>query len=107
MEDGSLANVHFIGITYNTESVTAAKQVVNFLLSPQAQAKKQQLAVWGDDSVLDFSMLSASEKALFKPAAKHTAALDTQKAVPLFAEPHSSWTDALRQAWFLRYGERF
>ena len=107
MEDGSLANVHFIGITYNTENIEAAKQVVNFLLSAQAQAKKQQLAVWGDDSVLDFGMLSANDKALFKPAASHSAALNRQKAVPLYAEPHSSWADALRQAWFARYGERF
>ncbi|CAD5272577.1 putative thiamine transport system substrate-binding protein [Alteromonas sp. 38] len=107
MEDGSLANVHFIGITYNTENVEAAKQVVNFLLSPQAQAKKQQLAVWGDDSVLDFSMLAANDKAMFKPVSHHVSAINKEEAVPLFAEPHSSWTDAIRQAWFDRYGERF
>ena len=107
MQDGSLANVHFIGITYNTSNVTAAKQVVNFLLSPKAQAKKQQLAVWGDDSVLDRSLLSASSKALFEEATQHPSALNKEKSVPLFAEPHSSWTDALRQAWFERYGERF
>lgn len=107
MEDGSLANVHFIGITYNTENVTAAKQVVNFLLSPQAQAKKQQLAVWGDDSVLDFSMLADNDKTLFNGVSHHASALNKQKTVPLFAEPHSSWTDAIRQAWFDRYGERF
>lgn len=107
MQDGSLANVHFIGITYNTENIAAAKQVVNFLLSPQAQAKKQQLAVWGDDSVLDFSMLAAHDKALFKPSSHHASALNKEKTVPLFAEPHSSWTDAIRKAWFARYGERF
>ncbi|MFW8590900.1 ABC transporter substrate-binding protein [Glaciecola sp. 2405UD65-10] len=107
MQNGSLANVHFIGITYNTSNVTAAKQVVNFLLSPKAQAKKQQLAVWGDDSVLDRSLLSASSKALFEEPTQHPSALNKEKSVPLFAEPHSSWTDALRQAWFERYGERF
>ncbi|MDO6576227.1 MULTISPECIES: ABC transporter substrate-binding protein [Alteromonas] len=107
MQDGSLANVHFIGITYNTENVAAAKQVVNFLLSPQAQAKKQQLTVWGDDSVLDFSLLSANDKALFKSTSHHASALNKENTVPLFAEPHSSWTDAIRRAWFARYGERF
>jgi len=107
MEDGSLANVHFIGITYNTANVEAAKQVVNFLLSPQAQAKKQQLAVWGDDSVLDMSLLSTAQKVLFTSDTHHPSALDNDKTVALFAEPHSSWTDALREAWFDRYGERF
>ncbi|HBA57389.1 MAG TPA: ABC transporter substrate-binding protein, partial [Alteromonas macleodii] len=36
MQDGSLANVHFVGLTYNSKNKTAAKTVVNFLLSPEA-----------------------------------------------------------------------
>lgn len=107
MQDGSLANVHFIGITYNTANIDAAKKVVNFLLSPVAQAKKQQLSVWGDETVLDMSQLSEAEKALFNTKQSHASALDSKHSVPLLAEPHSSWTDALRDAWFERYQELY
>lgn len=106
MEEGSLANVHFLGIPYNAAHRQSALTLVNFLLSPQAQAKKQQLAVWGDDTVLDMAMLSPSQRDWFTQQQVHPSALPATTAVPLFAEPHASWTDKLRQAWFERYGER-
>lgn len=107
MQDGSLANVHFIGLTYNSKNKAAAKTVVNFLLSPQAQAKKQAVEVWGDDTVLDLESLSASDRALFVQDNIHPSALDKSQPTVLLAEPHSSWTDALREAWYERYGARY
>lgn len=107
MQDGSLANVHFVGLTYNSRNKAAAKTVVNFLLSPQAQAKKQAVKVWGDDTVLDIKSLSASDQELFVEDNIHPAALDKSQATVLLAEPHSSWTDALREAWYERYGARY
>lgn len=107
MSDGSLANVHFIGLTFNSPNKTAAKRVVNFLLSPEAQAKKQRLQVWGDDTVLDTNLLSASQKRMFETGESHPSALDKSQSTPLYAEPHASWTDALRQAWEERYGARY
>ena len=106
MEEGSLANVHFLAIPYNAAHSKSALTVVNFLLSPKAQAKKQQLEVWGDATVLDMSMLTEQQKAGFNTQQTHPSALPTDTAVPLFAEPHASWTDKLREAWFERYGER-
>nr|WP_256253668.1 ABC transporter substrate-binding protein [Alteromonas sp. V450] len=107
MQDGSLANVHFVGLTYNSKNKAAAKTVVNFLLSPQAQAKKQAVEVWGDDTVLDLESLSASDQALFVEDNIHPSALDKSQPTILLAEPHSSWTDALREAWYERYGARY
>ena len=107
MQDGSLANVHFVGLTYNSKNKAAAKTVVNFLLSPQAQAKKQAVEVWGDDTVLDIERLSAPDQALFVESNTHPSALDKSQATILLAEPHSSWTDALREAWYERYGARY
>lgn len=107
MQDGSLANVHFVGLTYNSKNKAAAKTVVNFLLSPQAQAKKQAVEVWGDDTVLDLESLSASDRALFVQDNIHPSALDKSQPTVLLAEPHSSWTDALREAWYERYGARY
>lgn len=107
MQDGSLANVHFVGLTYNSKNKAAAKTVVNFLLSPQAQAKKQAVEVWGDDTVLDLESLAASDQALFVEDNIHPSALDKSQSTILLAEPHSSWTDALREAWYERYGARY
>ena len=81
--------------------------MVNFLLSPQAQAKKQAVEVWGDDTVLDLESLSASDRALFVQDNIHPSALDKSQPTVLLAEPHSSWTDALREAWYERYGARY
>ncbi|NMH59874.1 ABC transporter substrate-binding protein [Alteromonas ponticola] len=107
MQEGSLGNVHFVGISYNTAHPEAAKQVVNFLLSPKAQAKKQQQAVWGDETVLDVAMLSAETQRLFAVEDLHPAALPPGAIYRLLPEPHASWTDALREAWFVRYGARW
>ena len=107
MHDGSLANVHFVGLTYNSSVKNAAKTVVDFLLSPKAQAQKQKLKVWGDESVLDLSLLSPSDRALFDQEGGHPSALDKSQTVKLIAEPHSSWADAIRNAWYERYGVRY
>ncbi|MBU3023073.1 ABC transporter substrate-binding protein [Aestuariibacter sp. A3R04] len=107
MQDGSLANVHFIGLTYNSSNTEAAKTIVNFLLSPEAQAEKQKLAVWGDDTVLDMSILPKGQQALFENDTIHDSALDKSQQTMLLPEPHASWTDALRDAWYARYGARY
>ncbi|MCU7553258.1 ABC transporter substrate-binding protein [Alteromonas sp. ASW11-19] len=107
MQEGSLANVHFVGISYNTAHPDAARQVVNFLLSPEAQARKQQLAVWGDETVLDLSLLPKAARQRFVSQSSHPAALPAGAINRLLPEPHSSWTDALREAWFERYGARW
>ena len=107
MQDGSLANVHFVGLTYNSKNKTAAKTVVNFLLSPEAQAEKQKLTVWGDDTVLDMASLTQAQAMLFKDESVHKSALDKSQSAVLLAEPHASWTDKLREAWYERYGARY
>lgn len=107
MQDGSLANVHFIGIVFNSPHKKTAEQVVDFMLSPLAQSQKKKLAVWGDDTVLDMSLLNAEQHALFTTNETHPSAMPSNSSSPLIAEPHSSWSDALRQAWFERYGARY
>ncbi|WP_018981434.1 ABC transporter substrate-binding protein [Salinimonas chungwhensis] len=105
MQDGSLSNVHFIGITYNSAHKSDAMKVVNFLLSPQAQAKKQRVSVWGDETVLDMTRLTQDQQKLFAVDNRHPSSLPPAGHHVLLAEPHTSWTDALRKAWFARYGE--
>jgi putative spermidine/putrescine transport system substrate-binding protein len=52
METGSIQNSHYLGIVAHSGKKAAAMVVCNLLISPQAQWKKAQPAVWGDGTVL-------------------------------------------------------
>ena len=90
---GTIGNVHFVAIPANARAKAGAQVFANFLLSPQAQIHKADIAVWGDGSVL-------------KNAARQTAAGALADAVPTLPEPHASWVEALESAWLQRYSTR-
>ncbi|USE36026.1 ABC transporter substrate-binding protein [Endozoicomonas sp. SCSIO W0465] len=46
-DTGTLGNTHFLAIPFNSDSTAAAQVVINFLLSPEAQAHKANPDVWG------------------------------------------------------------
>jgi len=98
---GTIANTHFVAIPYNAPSTAAAQVVANFLLSPQAQARKADVKVWGDPTVLDISRLTAAEQALFNAQPLPGQVRRTAPALP---EPHASWVDAVEREWTRRYG---
>ncbi len=106
MKDGSLSNIHFIAMPYNAAHPDSAKLVVNFLLSPQAQAKKQQASIWGDSTVLVPAKLTAEQQTWFQPEAQlHASATIANQAIsPALSEPHASWSLVITQQWLQRYG---
>ena len=78
--------------------------LANFLLSPEAQAQKQSLDMWGDRSVLAISQLDDSDQMLFEQGERHPSALPVDALSNTLAEPHPSWMTALQDAWLERYG---
>lgn len=99
---GTIGNVHFLAIPVNANASAGAQVFANFLLSPEAQARKADVSVWGDGSVLDPAKLpEAARAALGKPAPGALA-----EAVPTLAEPHASWVELLEAEWLRRYGAR-
>lgn len=106
LEGGTLGNVHFVAIPFNAEHQAGALVVANFLLSPEAQARKQDIEVWGDPTVLDMQQLDASQQAAFMNTSDHPARLPAEALEQLLPEPHPSWTRALEQGWLERYGNR-
>jgi putative thiamine transport system substrate-binding protein len=106
MRDGSLSNIHFIAIPYNATHTDSAKLVVNFLLSAQAQAKKQQASIWGDTSVIALSQLPAAQQAWFQPPTQShpSAQIANQESSPALGEPDPSWTKVIATQWLQRYG---
>lgn len=105
-EGGTLGNSHFLAIPYNSPHQDASMIVANFMLSPIAQAHKQDASVWGDATVLDLNRLEPEQRKLFDDVPSHAALLSpTQLGKPL-SEPHPSWVEPLEQAWLKRYGNR-
>ena len=97
---GTIGNTHFVAIPYNAPNKAGAQVVANFLLSPAAQARKADIDVWGDPTVLDVPRLPATDQALFKSAIRPGQLLKTAPTLP---EPHASWVDALEKEWVRRY----
>ena len=106
MKDGSLSNVHFVTIPTNAKHKAAAKVVANFLMSVEAQAKKQQPSEWGDRTVLDLNLLTTDQQLMFKPPNQHPSALPASAKSPSLSEPHPHWNAVLAEAWERRYGAK-
>jgi len=99
---GTIGNVHFVAIPVNAKAKAGAQVLANFLLSPEAQVHKADIAVWGDGTVLNTAKLPAAMQARFHK--KAPGALTSH--VPTLAEPHASWVEALESEWLKRYGTR-
>lgn len=100
-KNGTIGNTHFVAIPVNARARAAAQVVANFLLSPQAQARKADLKVWGDPTVLALAKLDAADQKLF--ASVSVPGSVTQPA-PALPEPHASWVPLIEAAWLERYG---
>jgi putative thiamine transport system substrate-binding protein len=103
LDNGTIANTHFVAIPYNARAKAAAQVVANFLLSPEAQAKKQDPRVWGDHTVLSLDRLAAEERRLFEELPRGVATLSPEALGPSLLEPHPSWMTRIETAWQARY----
>ena len=99
---GAIGNTHFLAIPYNARGKAAAQVVANFMLSPAAQARKADIAHWGDPTVLNVAALPAAERALFNATQKPGQVATTAPTLP---EPHASWVEPLEKAWTQRYAK--
>jgi putative thiamine transport system substrate-binding protein len=101
-EKGTIGNTHFVAIPVNAKAKEAAQVFANFLLSPEAQARKNDIKVWGDPTVLAVAKLPADQQAAF---AGETVAGSVSLPGPTLLEPHASWVPLLEAAWLKRYGK--
>lgn len=100
---GTIGNTHFVAITFNSSAKEAAMVFADFLISPEAQARKSDPVIWGDPTVLAVRKLPAEEKALFTAIEKGPATLSAEELGRVLPEPHPSWVQALEQEWQKRY----
>jgi len=72
---GTIANTHFVAIPFNASDKEGAMVVANFLLSPEAQLKKADPAVWGDFPAIDVSRLDPAWREKFETQPRGVATL--------------------------------
>ncbi len=77
--------------------------VANFLMSPEAQAHKQDPRIWGDFTVLDTTSLPDPARAEFAALPRGVATLSPAELGPGLPEPHPSWSAWLEAEWERRY----
>jgi putative thiamine transport system substrate-binding protein len=102
--DGTIGNTHYVAIPYNAANRAAALVLANFLMSPEAQARKQDPEVWGDMTVLDMNKLTEADRALFEALPRGVATLPVEDLGATLPEPHPSWMTMTEAAWLERYG---
>ena len=101
---GTLSNTHFVAIPYNAAAKAGALVLADFLLTPEAQARKQDSKVWGDPTVLSMARLDAADRARFDALDLGIATLKPDELGPAIDEPHPSWMERLESEWKRRYG---
>ncbi len=99
LRKGTIGNTSFVAIPYNAAHAEGAMVLANFLLSPQAQARAQDIRHMGSVNVLDLARLPAADRALFdrltpSPALPSAADLGQPQL-----EPHASWMTRLAAEW--------
>ncbi|MFT7214306.1 MAG: putative thiamine transport system substrate-binding protein [Granulosicoccus sp.] len=103
-DNGTIGNTHFVTIPWNASAKAAAMVTADFLISPEAQARKADPEFWGEPTVLAVSTLDEPDQALFKKIDLGIWALPIGSGT-ILPEPHASWANALEAAWLERYGQ--
>ncbi len=103
LKGGTIGNTHFVAIPFNARGKEGAMVLANFLMSPEAQARKQTLEAWGDDTVLDMTKLTAEERRLFDTPKDAPALLSPAELGPTLLEPHPSWMTRIETEWQRRF----
>lgn len=101
---GTLGNTHFVAIPYNAAAKAGALVLANFLISPEAQLRKQDPAIWGDPTVLSMEKLPEADRAAFDALDLGVATLKPGELGPALDEPHPDWMEHIEGEWLRRYG---
>lgn len=90
-KNGNITNVHFLSMPFNTQNQEGAMVLIDFLMSPEAQASKTFTENWGDATVLDMDKLSDTEKKEFS-----SDSVVIEKSVP---EPSAGMVSIIEEIW--------
>ncbi len=103
LQGGTIGNASFLAIPFNAAAPEAAEVVANLILSPKVQARAEDAAVLGFQTVLDMAALTPEDRALFAALKRGPATLSPEALGPVLLEPHASWMTAIATEWAKRY----
>ena len=105
LEGGTIGNTHFVAIPNNSGAKEGAIVVADFLMSPEAQARKQDPSVWGDFTVLAMDKLTPDDRRRFQALPRGIATLAPEELAPTLPEPHPSWMTLIEAEWRRRMSQ--
>lgn len=103
-DDGTIGNVSFVAIPYNSDAKAGAMIVANELLAPEVQLHAQDPDVLGYGTVLDMDKLAATQAQAFADLDLGVATLGPSALGEALPEPDATWSKAIEAAWIERYG---
>lgn len=102
-DGGTIGNASFLAIPFNSSAKEASQVLIDFLLSPEAQARKQDPQRLGSLTVLAMDKLSSTERRRFEDLPRGPATLSATELGKPLSEPHPYWTERLEKEWQRRY----
>ena len=103
LDGGTIGNTSFVAIPYNSLHKAGAMVVANFLLSPAAQLRGDDVRFLGGATVLDLAKLTPGERARFLALPRSARAPPATALRHVLPEPDPSWASRLAAAWERRY----
>jgi len=104
LDGGTIGNASFVAIPFNAAHRAGAMVVANLLLEPAIQARAQDPAVLGFQTVLNMAALGPEDRARFDGLALGVATLPPAGLGPVLLEPHAGWMVRISSDWTARYG---
>lgn len=101
---GTIGNASFVAIPFNAAHREGALLVADLLLDPEVQARAQDPAVLGFQTVLNLDTLTPEDRARFDALSLGVATLPPAALGPALLEPHASWVTRIAGDWVARYG---
>ncbi len=107
LREGTIANTHYLGIPWNATNPAGAMVVADFLLSPEAQLRKQDPAIWGDGTVLAVDRLPEDWPLRFTELEGSPLAL-SRDSLRRYARPEvvPAYHERLLADWRVRFREQ-
>ena len=103
-DGGTLGNSSYLSIPYNAANKAGALVLANMILDPAIQARAQDPAVLGFQTVLGLDRLTAEDRARFDALELGIATLAPDQMGQALLEPHPDWMTRIAQDWITRYG---
>lgn len=104
LSGGTIGNASFVAIPFNAAHQAGAQVIADLLLSPEVQARAQDPAVLGFQTVLNTAALPAEDKTRFDSLTLGIATLSPAELGPVLLEPHATWMTMVSADWVKRYG---